>query len=205
MPWHITETRNAESILKDGLIPKIGQRSSDAGETVAMVHLFSRLEDLESANWIDDAFDAETDISLLHVAVPASDGAWTEIDHHVSPHLISMVSRDLDKLTICEAIRALDRVVDPLACLNDFRATRVTMRAHDFGNLIEDESFRGDASTFQVYAGRFYIEEYPDGKFGLLIDRDISIGDLPDLESKLYEWALSEARPEIGRQEEMSI
>lgn len=56
------------------------------------------MADMESAGWIEDAFDDEADLALLHVAVPASEGAWTELDDPVPPGLITLVAPDLDRL-----------------------------------------------------------------------------------------------------------
>lgn len=110
MPWHITPLENLPHILRDGLIPSIGPRSANLGEEIAAVHLFSRFDDLMSANWLESAFDGEETLALIYVAVPASKGAWTEIVTAVSPERIMLISRDLDEVADSPALRALDRV-----------------------------------------------------------------------------------------------
>ena len=46
--YHITEKSSIESILKTGLIPMVGARSNDAGDTEKAVYFFDNLYNLES-------------------------------------------------------------------------------------------------------------------------------------------------------------
>lgn len=140
MPWHLTPIENIEAIQRDGLRPSIGRLSQEVGETEALVHLFSTFGDLQSADWLWDAFDDDAKLALYHVALPAAEGAWTELQDGVPTESLRLMSLDAGSISEADVIRALealDRVVDPLGSVDDFRKTRVAVRASSFGQLIK--------------------------------------------------------------------
>ena len=55
MLYHVTEAKNVDSIMRNGLIPMIGERSRQAHETTPYVYLFHSLDDVHDAvmNWLD--------------------------------------------------------------------------------------------------------------------------------------------------------
>ena len=69
--YHVTPTENVESILKNGLIPSIGERSIDFGEDRKRVYLFQSIEDSEASlmGWLGEEFGEEP-LSLLEVKLP---------------------------------------------------------------------------------------------------------------------------------------
>lgn len=83
--YHVTPPANIASILQNGLLPQIGERSAIAGETVPAVFCFSSLDDVENAltNWLGDLFDEEEPLSLLRVSLDSTavlgEGAGYEV------------------------------------------------------------------------------------------------------------------------------
>lgn len=69
--YHVTPPVNIASILQNGLLPQIGERSAIAGETVPAIFCFSNLDDVEDAltNWLGDLFDEDQPLSLLRVTL----------------------------------------------------------------------------------------------------------------------------------------
>lgn len=202
MPWHITPVENVGSIIKDGLRPQTGSRSAKIPEDRDAVHLFSTLEDLESAEWLWEEFEDEH-LALFHVAVEKQEGAWTECHDVIPSEKISMITRNIGEMPthLLNAIRTLDLVVDPLDDIESFRATRVEMRADDFGSLVSDAQWEGDDSLMLVYAASFYIEGGLEGPHMCHILRDgwssESGTSLAEMEEKLFEYAASERRPSL--------
>lgn len=67
--YHVTTESNLHSILKNGLIPTIGERSKFL-ETTPRVYLFLSKENLETAllNWLGEAFeDLEEELFILEI------------------------------------------------------------------------------------------------------------------------------------------
>lgn len=203
MPWHVTPVENVQKIMREGLAPGIGSRSEQVGEDAPWVHLFSSYADLESAGWLADEFGEEEQLALFHVAVPALDGAWTELPEAVAPEKLTLLSRDIDSLTcagVVEALRALDSVVDPLADIESFRKTRVSIKAQEFGILVGDMQWEDEPDMeFLVYAAGYWIEKLEDGRHMLTIGNSGSIAPddctLEEQEAVLFEFAVSESRP----------
>lgn len=100
--FHVTPTRNIESIFREGLRPQIGPRSALRGEPKEMVYFFSTMLAVEDAlsNWLGEALDNEPGaISVL--AVECSElhlvaGAGYELAclHLVPPESISLAFED---------------------------------------------------------------------------------------------------------------
>ena len=69
--YHVTLRSNLESILSNGLIPDIGERSYDAGETQKFVFLFPTKNDVENAmlTWLGEYY-CDEDIVYLEVNLP---------------------------------------------------------------------------------------------------------------------------------------
>lgn len=116
MPWHITPIDNVESILKEGLQPRIGERSRAIGEEIPAVYLFSSVDAFLDAQWIGDVFDEDAKLAILHVAIPANDLAWIEVPDAIPPHLVTLIDRDIDNFIPRAEHRALDlAALDPSA------------------------------------------------------------------------------------------
>lgn len=70
--YHVTPPANIPGILRDGLLPQIGERSAIAGEAVPAIFCFAGLDETENAlmNWLGDYFDEEEPLSLLRIDLP---------------------------------------------------------------------------------------------------------------------------------------
>lgn len=57
--YHITESINTPTILKQGLVPQIGPRAKEFGETQAAIYLFNSINDAETAlyQWLGDWYN----------------------------------------------------------------------------------------------------------------------------------------------------
>lgn len=71
--YHVSPTRNADSILSKGLNPSIGDRSSTYEELNNAIYLFGSEDDAEDAvmNWLGDEFDDEEQLALFQVTLPS--------------------------------------------------------------------------------------------------------------------------------------
>lgn len=106
--YHVTPTRNLRSIMKDGLVPQIGNRSSQlAGENEG-IFLFPSVDDVEAAvsSWLGDEFDEDEDLSLLAVDISGLENSIihgadyeTIINTRIDPKRISVS----DELQLNEA------------------------------------------------------------------------------------------------------
>ena len=80
--WHVTPTRNIESIQANGLHPQIGVRSKAARESVPAVFLFSSAGACEDGlmNWMSDEFDDNEPLSFLKIDLTGmsvrNNGGW---------------------------------------------------------------------------------------------------------------------------------
>lgn len=100
--YHVTPTRNLESIFRDGLRPQIGPRSALLGEDKEMIYFFGSMLAVEDAlsNWLGEALDDEpgaisvlaVDRSGLHLV---SDGGYElACPHLIMPENISLAFQD---------------------------------------------------------------------------------------------------------------
>lgn len=69
MLYHVTPLANLPSILRDGLVPSIGARSVELGETAPRIYLFANLSDVEAAlmGWMSDAFDEDDPLAIIEI------------------------------------------------------------------------------------------------------------------------------------------
>ena len=74
--YHITLMSNLDSVLKDGLIPQIGERSLAIGENEKAVYLFPSIYDAEEAllnwlgDWYTDNYGIDVPLALLEINLP---------------------------------------------------------------------------------------------------------------------------------------
>lgn len=70
--YHVTTETNLENIKKSGLIPQIGPRSQDSGETFPYVYLFDDYGTMEDAamNWLCDLFDDDEVLVCCEIELP---------------------------------------------------------------------------------------------------------------------------------------
>lgn len=69
--YHVTPTINVTAILIAGLIPNVGERSSECGEGEPRVYLFKTHDDIEQAmyNNFGESLGDES-LTLLRIALP---------------------------------------------------------------------------------------------------------------------------------------
>lgn len=89
--YHITPTKNVQSILKEGLKPSSGKRSQKLKEAPG-TFLFKSVEDAQNAlsNWLGDEFPENESLSILKVKLPkesSKSGSAAEFEHHVISHI----------------------------------------------------------------------------------------------------------------------
>lgn len=68
--FHVTTDKSLSSILRDGLVPAIGVRSTELGEALPAIYMFPSVADLEDAlgNWLGECFeDYDGDLHILQV------------------------------------------------------------------------------------------------------------------------------------------
>ena len=88
--FHVTSSENLAGILEHGLVPAIGPRSKELGELTPMVYLFTDMDSLDHACWLEDYFCddelvvVEVDTTGLVMFPTFGDQSW----EHVYPHLI---------------------------------------------------------------------------------------------------------------------
>jgi hypothetical protein len=73
MYYHVTLKCNLQSILENGIIPAIGERSLEKGEKIPMVYLFPSQEHCEDAllGWLGDCFEDQDDDLIIFAINPA--------------------------------------------------------------------------------------------------------------------------------------
>lgn len=109
--WHVTPTSNLSGIEREGLEPRTGERSAEAGEGRDAVYLFPTLADLDCAlsNWLGDIFGEDETLALLRVEVPDGAEVWTDVGYeirvgsHIPADRIVVASRNLDEVVDLES------------------------------------------------------------------------------------------------------
>lgn len=65
--YHVTTADSYDQIMREGLLPRLGQRSQDFGEVQPAIYLFPSINALQDALWLAEAFDDEEDLVVLCV------------------------------------------------------------------------------------------------------------------------------------------
>lgn len=80
--FHVTPKKNISSILENGLIPQIGERSLEIGEQIEAIYLFPNFEEMDNAlyNWLGEAFEDEEELLILQIDLPDDFPVYREID-----------------------------------------------------------------------------------------------------------------------------
>jgi hypothetical protein len=90
MYYHVTSASNIESIRQNGLIPQIGARSLELGETISRIYLFTSKKFCEDGlmNWLGDYFEDE-EIVILEIESVHVQGV-SEVEYEIAcEHAIS--------------------------------------------------------------------------------------------------------------------
>lgn len=85
--FHVTPAANLSSILSDGIITAIGERSQIVGEKNKAVFLFPDVSSMENAlmNWLGEAFEDEENLVILQIDLPDDFPVIREIDSNGDP------------------------------------------------------------------------------------------------------------------------
>lgn len=69
--YHVTTMSNARLIAKQGLVPKIGPRSKNAGEHIPRIYMFPTYEDMVAGidHWLGDQFDDDEELVFLRITL----------------------------------------------------------------------------------------------------------------------------------------
>jgi hypothetical protein len=102
--WHVTRQEDVETILHEGLQPRIGPRSQALGEPQAAIYLFPDGNSLWEAlsNWLQDQFGEDEKLSLLEVSVPCTlvrkdEAEWeARLMQPVSSNWLRVLVADID-------------------------------------------------------------------------------------------------------------
>lgn len=80
--YHVTPKRNIASILADGLIAQIGERSEEIGEQQEAIYLFPNVEEMNNAlaNWLGECFEEEEELIILQLDLPDDFPVYREVD-----------------------------------------------------------------------------------------------------------------------------
>jgi hypothetical protein len=107
--YHVTPVRNLAAIAVEGLVPQIGPRSQQAGETDSLVHCFTAFEWVEEALKGDWArrFEESERLTLLAINLSPRGATSVECGYFVTlkPHLLWVVTDDLCRDSDFESIR----------------------------------------------------------------------------------------------------
>jgi hypothetical protein len=73
--YHVTEKSDLQDILTQGLVPKLGPRSIEAGESNPAIFLFPDIEDMDNAlmNWMGECWDEDDDTELVALEITLDD------------------------------------------------------------------------------------------------------------------------------------
>ena len=80
--FHVTPKQNMDSILANGLIAQIGERSKEIGESQEAIYLFPNFEEMETAlaNWLGECFEDTDELIILQIDLPNDFPVYREID-----------------------------------------------------------------------------------------------------------------------------
>lgn len=67
--YHVTAARHLDTIMEEGLRPRIGERSEVMGEGEAAIYLFTSRTAVDDAvmNWLGDAYEEDDELVVLEV------------------------------------------------------------------------------------------------------------------------------------------
>jgi pyrimidine deaminase RibD-like protein len=108
--YHVTPASNLDSIMKAGLRPQVGARSSQIPGEQSAIYCFPDKTSLEDAmmNWLGDEFDEDEELALLEIDTTNLTGEYTpnaefeiRITSLIPPNRIKVLSSNL--VTITEA------------------------------------------------------------------------------------------------------
>lgn len=80
--FHVTPIENLESILQNGLLPMIGERSIECNEHQKAIYLFHSISDMDNAllNWLGECFPDDIGLAILQIDIPDEFPIVTEKD-----------------------------------------------------------------------------------------------------------------------------
>jgi hypothetical protein len=106
--YHVTPASNLDSIMKAGLRPQVGARSSQIPGEQSAIYCFPDKTSLEDAmmNWLGDEFDEDEELALLEIDTSNLTGEYTPnaefeiaITSLIPPNRIKVLSSNLATIT----------------------------------------------------------------------------------------------------------
>lgn len=106
--YHITLSEKKDSILQNGLIPKIGNNSKDANESVPAIYLFTSIQSLIDAmsNWLGEIFEEkygeDCELTIFEISIPEDIvvnlgiGYEVEVHEKINPEFIKIYNSGLN-------------------------------------------------------------------------------------------------------------
>jgi len=107
MLYHVTTAEALPSILAEGILPQVGPRSSELGETLPAIYCFPSLEAVEDAlcGWLGDALPEGSEAAVIEIDMVARPEAGTfEVVLH-------------EAVPPCLIVKVLDEALQELTCL----------------------------------------------------------------------------------------
>lgn len=97
--YHITLAKNLTSIMSEGLIPQIGERSQMLGEKDEAIYLFPTKADVTNAllQWLGEMYDDDEELALLEInttrmhLVPSIADYEIKCLEPIPPHCITLL------------------------------------------------------------------------------------------------------------------
>jgi hypothetical protein len=100
--YHVTSANNIPSILKNGLVPQIGNRSAKIHEDQPEIFMFADIASLEDAmqNWLLDEFDEDEPLKILKITLPenhpiSKNGSEITTTNPISPNNIEITEMEI--------------------------------------------------------------------------------------------------------------
>ena len=74
--YHVTLMSNLDDIMRNGLEPRLGERSKEVGEVRKAIYLFPTIDDMDCAlgqwlgDWYNDEYGEDVPLASLEITLP---------------------------------------------------------------------------------------------------------------------------------------
>lgn len=207
--YHVTLMENVPSIRNSGLLPQIGERSEELGETEEAIYLFPSKEDMDNAlmnwlgEWYNEEYGEDCDLAILEVRLPEE---------------ISLIDEGVGYEVVCkekipaECIRYFDEMGKEL---DNERSHFRVMKPEEIGDIFHVGTMDlSQKSEFSYEGNGLSISNCPDvwcriteghthGDCFQLIKSDMKLLDYYGLteaeKQEIQEWAIKEGYAVPGK------
>lgn len=200
--YHVTLMENVPSIRKNGLLPQVGERSEELGETEEAIYLFPSKEDMDNAlmnwlgEWYNEKYREDCDLAILEVRLPKE---ISVIDEEVGYEVVYK-----EKIP-AECIRYFDEMGKEL---DNERSRFRVMKPEEIGDIFHVGTMDlSQKSKFSYEGNGLSISNCPDvwcriteghthGDYFQLVKSDMKLLDYYGLteaeKQEIQEWATEE-------------